>query len=165
MSVDRFSHSYHNMDVTNMKLLDHAGSSTYRNGSGQMSRVLRMSDGRKVVIHNAETRTTGGPKGFISSILLSGFIDAAFQLYGDWVSGLCLSPNQYFWRANVALWLGLATGMVGAAVVVAAIAAGAPALAAGLVGFTVTSLIGYGLYRTGVRDNLIKKVSDGAGRY
>jgi hypothetical protein len=78
---------------------------------------------------------------------------------------LCLSPNQYFWRSHVALLFGLGTGAVGAIFVTAFVAAGAPALAAGLIGFGVTAGIGYGLDYIGVKDNLINKVSDAAGRY
>ncbi|VAW30023.1 hypothetical protein MNBD_CHLOROFLEXI01-5243, partial [hydrothermal vent metagenome] len=110
-------------------------------------------------------RTTVGPKGLVSSIIGAGLIDAAFQLYGDWAAGLCLSPNQFFWRANVALLFGLGVGVVGAIFTVALVAGGAPVLAAGLVGFGVSAGIGYGLDYIGVKDNLIDEVSDAAGRY
>ncbi|VAW43026.1 hypothetical protein MNBD_CHLOROFLEXI01-3264, partial [hydrothermal vent metagenome] len=122
-------------------------------------------DGRKVLIHNSKTRTTVGPRGLVSSIIGAGLIDAAFQLYGDWAAGLCLSPNQFFWRANVALLFGLGVGVVGATAVVISVAAGAPALVAGFIGFGVSAGIGYGLDYIGVKKKLINDVTDAAGKW
>ena len=124
-----------------------------------------MGDGRKVIIQNTKTRTTVGPKGLISSIIGAGLIDAAFQLYNDWAQGLCLSPNQFFWRAYVALLFGLGVGAIGALAVGVLVTFGFPAIVAGLVGVGVTTLIGIGLNYTGIRPDLINDVSDAAGRY
>lgn len=133
--------------------------------SSNSPKIIRMGDGRKVIIQNTKTRTTVGPRGLISSIIGAGLIDAAFQLYSDWSQGLCLSPNQFFWRAYVALLFGLGAGAIGAIFVVAFVTAGVPAFAAGLLGFGITTGIGFGLNFTRIRPNLINNVSDAAGRY
>ena len=124
-----------------------------------------MQDGRKLLIHNTTTRTTVGPKGLVSSIIGAGLIDAAFQLYGDWAAGLCLSPNQYFWRAYVALLFGLGTGAVGAAAVFLLVAAGAPAIVAGLAGFAASLAVGLSLEYFRIKPDLINDVSDAAGKW
>jgi hypothetical protein len=163
VSVDKFFYSYHNVNVTNLKLTDYTKSYDYINGAGQRVKVLRMSDGRKVTIHNSQTRTTVGPKGLVGSIVGAGLIDAAFPLYGDWASGLCLSRNQKFWRANVALQFGLVTGAVGAAFTVGLVAFGVPALAAGVAGFGVSWFVGEKVLGPH-KERLVNKVSAAAGR-
>ena len=122
-----------------------------------------MQDGRKVLIHNTTTRTTVGPKGLISSVIGAGLIDAAFQLYGDWTAGLCLSPNQLFWRAHVALLFGLAAGAVGAAAIVGLVAFGVPGIVAGLAGAGLSYYVGNQLKP--YKEDLINDVSAAAGRY
>ncbi|VAW36391.1 hypothetical protein MNBD_CHLOROFLEXI01-921, partial [hydrothermal vent metagenome] len=130
------------------------------------STVMRMRDGRKVLIHNSKTRTTVGPRGLVSSIIGAGLIDAAFQLYGDWAAGLCLSPNQFFWRANVALLFGLGVGVVGATAVVVSVAFGAPAIIAGVIGFTLSTSTGLYLAREGgSKEQIINNVTNAAGKW
>jgi len=141
VGVDRYSTTYHDVDITNLKMTDIA---EITQASSRSPKIIRMGDGRKVIIHNSTTRTTVGPRGLISSIIGAGLIDAAFQLYNDWAQGLCLSPNQFFWRAYVALLFGLGVGAVGAAAVFLLVAAGAPGIVAGLGGFAVST--GLGLY-------------------
>ncbi|MAT97951.1 MAG: hypothetical protein CL608_12465 [Anaerolineaceae bacterium] len=105
-------------------------------------------------------------RGLISSIIGAELIDTAFQLYNDWAQGLCLSPNQYFWRAYVALLFGLGAGAVGAAAVFLLVAAGAPVIVAGLGGFAVST--GLGLYferKGGEEEQLRNNVTEAAGRW
>lgn len=160
VGVDRYFGTHYDVDITNLR------TTNYSKIIGDNSKTMvRMQDGRKVLIHNSKTRTTVGPKGLISSIIGAGLIDAAFQLYNDWAQGLCLSPNQYFWRSYVALLFGLGVGVVGAVTVIGLVAFGVPALGAGLIGFGVSAGVGYGLDYFEIRPNVINDVSDAAGRW
>lgn len=109
-------------------------------------------------------KTASQQGGLISSIIGAGLIDAAFQLYNDWAQGLCLSPNQFFWRAHVALLFGLATGVVGALTVFGFVALGAPAIVAGLAGVGLSYYVGERLLKP-YKVDLIDDVSTAAGRY
>lgn len=44
---------------------------------------------------------------------MGGLLDGVFQVIGDWASGLCLSPHQFFWRGMVALGFGLVGAAAG----------------------------------------------------
>jgi hypothetical protein len=123
-----------------------------------------MRDGRKVAIHNAKTRwTVGGFRGAEASVIGSGLIDGFFQAYNDWASGLCLSPNQRFWRAYGALFAGLAAGALGTLAVGVLVAFGAPAIVAAVGGFFVSSYVSYKL--TPHKNNFVNLLGDAAGRW
>jgi hypothetical protein len=81
-------------------------------------------------LRNVNIESTTAFNGFAGSILGAGLIDMAFQLYGDWAEGLCLSPADYALRAMIALEFGLLAGVFGAAFAVFAVYFGASAAVA-----------------------------------
>jgi hypothetical protein len=86
--------------------------------------------------------------GLFGSIVGAGIVDGAFQVLGDWSSGLCLSPNQMFWRFYTAFTFGLIAGIAGTVAVGFAVALGWPAIAAGAVGWGVSMAAGAALANT-----------------
>ncbi len=72
------------------------------------------------------------------TILGAGLLDAGLQGLSDFLSGDCLSPEQYAWRMLIALEFGLLAGITGAAATIIAVYLGAPLLAAAAVGLTIS---------------------------
>lgn len=94
--------------------------------------VNRLQDGYHVrttgaamKVKNSHIKLVEGAKGLEGAVVGAGFIDAFFQLFGDIISGLCLSPEQMAWRALAAFGFGIVAVAVGAVVGGIAVSAGA----------------------------------------
>jgi hypothetical protein len=86
----------------------------------------------------------------MGSVAGAGIIDGVFQLISDTlISHLCLSPNQIFWRASVAIAFGLAAGTVGLAAGAAGAAIwGITGTAGSAIAFTASLVTTIGLNST-----------------
>ncbi len=93
------------------------------------------------ILRNVRLESPPTIKGLGGAIAGAGFIDAAFQGLGDFLSGGCFSPEQYAWRMLIAFEFGLITGIIGGAATVLAVAVGVPLLAAAATGFVVSLLV------------------------
>jgi len=72
--------------------------------------------GAAMKVKNPRFQLVEGMRGFEGAIVSAGYIDAGFQLAGDLISNLCLSPEQLAWRAMIAFGFGVAAGAVGSVV-------------------------------------------------
>lgn len=100
-----------------------------------------------------------GNRGAVGSVAGAGLIDGAFQVISDILfSRECLSPNQIFWRASVAIVFGLIAGTAGlVAGFVAAAGFGITGLALTAISFTASLVTTIGLY--GAKQNRLKQVT------
>lgn len=93
--------------------------------------------GAAMKVKNPRLQLVEGMRGFEGAIVGAGYIDAGFQLAGDLVSNLCLSPEQLAWRAMIAFGFGIVAGTVGAVV-------GASVAGAGIVSYSAPAIAGFG---------------------
>ncbi len=162
METQRLYQTYKYVDVTDMRLrLDYSSMETFTSvETGQSSYLLRMRDGRQVYVKDVVGRATTGPKGVFASVFASGLIEGGIQWWSD--RGLCLSPNQRFWRAYMAGLFGLVGGLLGTAAVMLAVSFGAPVIVAGLAGFVIGTIVGQALNST--KSNWLNRATVVAGR-
>lgn len=158
METQRLYQTYKYVDVTDMRLrLDYSSMETLTSvETGKSSYLLRMRDGRQVYVKDVVDRATTDLKG----VFASGLIEGGIQWWRD--KGLCLSPNQRFWRAYMAGLFGLVGGLLGTAAVMLAVSFRAPAIVAGLAGFVIGTIVGQALNST--KSNWLNRATVIAGR-
>jgi RHS repeat-associated protein len=125
-----------NYDVTKWGRQGPVNDARYRVRSFDKGYTVYNKNGvAQMKVRNPRWQWAGGWRGARGTVAGSGIIDGAFQLIDDiLIQGLCLSPNQIFWRASVAFGFGLLAGGAG-------LATGAAAAAfLGTTGFALTGI-------------------------